>query len=148
MASSDRRAAGTRLPFAPPPPGLGTARPGELFEEVTEQDAAATLRAAEAVGDRLADPSDDAMFPHRPVPADTLARARRCQEVCARFGVPLPAAAVRFPSLHPAVTSVVVGCRSAAGVAANAEAARLPIPDELWHRLADEGYVPRRLLAG
>ncbi|WP_435130621.1 aldo/keto reductase [Actinacidiphila sp. bgisy144] len=94
----------------------------------------------------LADPSDGAMFNYRPVPARELARARRCQEICADFGVPLPAAAVQFPYLHPAVTSVVVGCRSAAEVAANAGAARLPIPGELWERLADEGFVPRQLL--
>ncbi|WP_329373403.1 aldo/keto reductase [Streptomyces sp. NBC_00669] len=96
----------------------------------------------------LADPSDDAMFNYRPVPAEALARARRCQALCDEFGVPLPAAAVQFPYLHPAVTSVVVGCRSAAEVAANAEAARTPVPDELWRRLADEGFVPRELVAG
>ncbi|MFJ8601746.1 hypothetical protein ACIREM_24130 [Streptomyces shenzhenensis] len=33
-----------------------------------------------------------------------LARARRCRELCAGFGVPLAAAAVQFPSLHPTVT--------------------------------------------
>lgn len=96
----------------------------------------------------LADPSDDAMFNYRPVPAEALARARRCQALCDEFGVALPAAAVQFPYLHPAVTSVVVGCRSAAEVTANAEAARTPVPDELWRRLADEGFVPRELVAG
>lgn len=96
----------------------------------------------------LADPSSDAMFDYRPVPARTLARARRCQALCEEFGVPLPAAAVQFPFLHPAVTSVVLGCRSAAEVTANAEAARRPVPDALWHRLADEGFVPAELLEG
>jgi len=93
----------------------------------------------------LADPSSDAMFNYRPVPAETLDRARKCQALCEEFGVPLPAAAVQFPFLHPAVTSVVLGCRSAAEVTANAEAARLPLPDELWHRLAEEGFVPPEL---
>ncbi|MEU6843508.1 aldo/keto reductase [Streptomyces sp. NPDC046716] len=95
----------------------------------------------------LADPSPDAMFNYRPVPAETLDRARRCRALCAEFGVPLPAAAIQFPYLHPAVGSVVVGCRSAAEVTANAAAARFPVPDALWRRLADEGFVPRQLLS-
>ncbi|MEU6609240.1 aldo/keto reductase [Streptomyces shenzhenensis] len=94
----------------------------------------------------LADPAPGAMFNYQPVPGDTLARARRCRELCAGFGVPLAAAAVQFPFLHPAVASVVVGCRSAAEVTANAAAARFAIPDELWHRLAEEGFVPAELL--
>ncbi|MGW1106309.1 aldo/keto reductase [Streptomyces sp. NPDC002540] len=95
----------------------------------------------------LADPSDDAMFNYRPVPAEALARAQRCREICAEFGVPLAAAAIQFPYLHPAVTSVVVGCRSAAEVTANAAASRFPIPDGLWLRLAEEGFVPSQLTA-
>ncbi|MFD8854903.1 aldo/keto reductase [Streptomyces sp. NPDC059604] len=96
----------------------------------------------------LADPSPDAMFNYRPVPDRELARARRCGEICAEFGVPLSAAAIQFPFLHPAVTSVVVGCRSAAEVTANAAAYRFPVPDQLWVRLAEEGFVPARLVAG
>lgn len=94
----------------------------------------------------LADPRPGAMFHYRETPPDVLARARRCRAVCAEFGVPLAAAAVRFPYLHPAVGSVVVGCRSADEVRANAAAARAEIPPELWHRLAAEGFVPPELL--
>ncbi|MFI6873307.1 aldo/keto reductase [Streptomyces sp. NPDC050400] len=94
----------------------------------------------------LADPSPGAMFNYRLVPSEALARARRARELCEAYGVPLPAAALQFPYLHPAVTSVVVGCRSAAEVTANAAAARFPVPDELWRRLAQEGFVPPALL--
>ncbi|WP_338694143.1 aldo/keto reductase [Streptomyces sp. Q6] len=95
----------------------------------------------------LADPTPGAMYNYRPVPARTLDRARRARELCDAYGVPLPAAALQFPYLHPAVTSVVVGCRSADEVTANAAAARFPVPDELWQRLAAEGFVPREVLA-
>ncbi|MCQ4208195.1 aldo/keto reductase [Streptomyces longispororuber] len=94
----------------------------------------------------LADPSPGAMFNYGPVPSEALARARRARELCEAYDVPLPAAALQFPYLHPAVTSVVVGCRSAAEVTANAAAARFPVPDELWRRLAQEGFVPPELL--
>ncbi|MEV5610030.1 aldo/keto reductase [Streptomyces sp. NPDC052225] len=94
----------------------------------------------------LADPAPDAMYNYRPVPPAALARARRARELCAAYDVPLPAAALQFPYLHPAVTSVVVGCRSAAEVTANASAARFPVPDELWRHLAAEGFVPSEVL--
>ncbi|MGY0488439.1 aldo/keto reductase [Streptomyces sp. WG-D5] len=96
----------------------------------------------------LADPTPDAMFHYRPVPAGTLERARRCRDLCAAYDVPLTAAAVQFPLLHPGVASVVLGCRSAAEVRANAHAARFPVPAELWRDLAEAGFVPRELLAG
>ncbi|MFJ6016506.1 aldo/keto reductase [Streptomyces sp. NPDC092952] len=94
----------------------------------------------------LADPTPGAMFNYRPVPAEALERARRCRELCAEYGVPLTAAAIQFPLLHGAVSSVVLGCRSAAEVTANAAAARFPVPDELWLRLAEAGFVPEQLL--
>ncbi|MER7499541.1 aldo/keto reductase [Nonomuraea pusilla] len=95
----------------------------------------------------LADPRPDAMFNYRPVPGEALDRARRCREICAGFGVPLTAAAIRFPFLHPAVRSVVLGCRSEAEVTGNAESFRVAVPDELWERLAEAGFVPPELLA-
>ncbi|MEE1840082.1 MULTISPECIES: aldo/keto reductase [unclassified Streptomyces] len=94
----------------------------------------------------LADPSPGAMFNYRPVPARALERARQCRALCEEYAVPLPAAAIQFPLLHPAVDSVVLGCRSAAEVTANAAAARFPVPDELWQRLAGAGFVPEELL--
>ncbi|MFJ5196807.1 aldo/keto reductase [Streptomyces sp. NPDC088394] len=94
----------------------------------------------------LADPSPGAMFNYRPVPAETLERAQQCRALCEAYEVPLPAAAIQFPLLHTAVNSVVLGCRSAAEVTANAAAARFPIPGELWQRLAEAGFVPEQLL--
>lgn len=94
----------------------------------------------------LADPSPGAMFNYRPVPAETLERAQKCRALCEAYEVPLPAAAIQFPLLHTSVNSVVLGCRSATEVTANAAAARFPIPGELWQRLAEAGFVPEQLL--
>ncbi|WP_053204378.1 aldo/keto reductase [Jiangella muralis] len=95
----------------------------------------------------LAEPSASTMYDYRPVGVDVLARALRCQELCARYDVPLTAAAVQFPLLHPAVGTVLVGCRSGAEVAANVAAAGHEIPAALWAELGDAGYVPAGLLA-
>ncbi|RIQ30164.1 aldo/keto reductase [Jiangella rhizosphaerae] len=94
----------------------------------------------------LAEPSAAAKYDYRPVGPDMLERALRCQEICAGYDVALAAAAVQFPLLHPAVTTVLVGCRSGAEVAANAAAAGREIPADLWAELAAAGYVPAELL--
>ena len=75
-------------------------------------------------------------FDYGPAPPEQVARARALAAVCARWGVPLKAAALQFPLRHPAVGSVVVGCRSPAEVDEDVELFELPIPAGLWEELA------------
>lgn len=89
----------------------------------------------------LADPRPGAHFDHRPAPGPLVERARRAAAVCARYGVRLPAAALRFPFAHPAVVSAVVGATSPEEVRDNARLSRLEIPDALWADLAAEGLL-------
>jgi D-threo-aldose 1-dehydrogenase len=65
-----------------------------------------------------------------------LARARRIEGVCARHGVPVAAAALRYALRHPAVTAAVVGARTAGEIRADAGYVSLDIPDALWTDLA------------
>lgn len=83
----------------------------------------------------LADPFGQNQFDYEPAPAQIRARALRIAEVCAEHGVPIAAAALQFPLAHPAVTSIVVGARSAAEVRENCSLLAVPIPTELWTRL-------------
>jgi D-threo-aldose 1-dehydrogenase len=83
----------------------------------------------------LADPRPGATFDYAPAPDELVARARELERLCAGYGVPLPAAALGYPAGHPAVAGVLVGCRSAAEVAANAAHAATPIPDPLRQEL-------------
>jgi D-threo-aldose 1-dehydrogenase len=83
----------------------------------------------------LADPRDGAMFDYRPATAVELTRARALQRRCHAHDVRLTAAAVRFPSRHPAVDGVVVGARTADEVHQLADDARAKIPPELWAQL-------------
>jgi D-threo-aldose 1-dehydrogenase len=80
----------------------------------------------------LAAPVAGASYDYAAASADLVARARELESICARFGVPLRAAAARFPLLHPAVTSVLIGARSAAEITDALTLADLPIPAELW----------------
>ncbi|NEM91041.1 aldo/keto reductase [Galbitalea soli] len=87
-------------------------------------------------------PRPDAMFDYRPAPPELIARATAIAEVCERFGVTLPDAAVAYPLRHPAVVSVVLGARSAAQVNGNAERYGTVIPDGLWDALRETGLLP------
>ncbi|WP_020138354.1 aldo/keto reductase [Streptomyces sp. 351MFTsu5.1] len=83
----------------------------------------------------LAAPAPGATFDYAPAPEAVLRRARALAERCAAHGVPLAAAALQFPYRHPAVTSVVLGARSAREIADNVDHARREIPQELWDEL-------------
>jgi D-threo-aldose 1-dehydrogenase len=89
----------------------------------------------------LAKPSADSWFDYGPVPPAVLERAQSMDAVCARYSVPLAAAALQFPLAHPAVKTIVVGARTAGEVAENAAWARLPIPAALWDDLRQEGLL-------
>lgn len=65
-----------------------------------------------------------------------VARVEHLRTVCERFGVPLAAAAVQFPGRHPAVSSVLVGCRSPAELDEDVRLLELELPAELWEELA------------
>lgn len=78
-----------------------------------------------------------ATFNYRPAPAAMLARVERLRALAADHGIPLAAAALQFPKRHPAVASVVVGCRAAAEVRANRAAMDLPIPPAFWAAAQD-----------
>jgi D-threo-aldose 1-dehydrogenase len=83
----------------------------------------------------LAAPGPDARFDYAPAAPELVERALTLARVCDRFGFPLRAAAIQYPYRHEAVTSVLVGCRSAAEVADGVANARFVIPEQLWEEL-------------
>ena len=84
----------------------------------------------------LAAPTPDATYDYEAAPGALISRALRLQEICEQAGVPLRAAAARFPLAHPAVASVLIGARSAAEVTDAIALRGLDIPPELWQSLA------------
>ena len=80
----------------------------------------------------LVDPQPTSTYDYQTVEDSVLRNALRLKEICERHGVPLRAAALQFPSRHPAVRSVLIGARSPQEVRDCVEMAELPIPDELW----------------
>ncbi|MEO3857236.1 aldo/keto reductase [Acrocarpospora sp. B8E8] len=72
-----------------------------------------------------------------PASPELLDRVRRLARICEKHGVTLPQAALAFPLRHPAVSSVVLGMRSADEVRQNMALAASSIPEALWDDLAE-----------
>jgi D-threo-aldose 1-dehydrogenase len=89
----------------------------------------------------LADPKAGAHYNYQAAPPELIERAQRIGAVCARHGVPIKAAAIQFPLGHPAVTCVVVGCRSVAQLDESIAMFELPIPSAMWQELKHEGLL-------
>ena len=68
-------------------------------------------------------------------------KVRRIETVCAKFNVPLPAAALQFLLAHPAVASHVPGTRDVAQMEQNIALVSHPIPVEFWQELKRQGLL-------
>jgi D-threo-aldose 1-dehydrogenase len=74
-------------------------------------------------------------FDYESAPADVLERRDALEAACARYAVPLAAAAIQFPLRHPAVESILVGARSPGEIRTDARLLADAVPDELWSEL-------------
>jgi D-threo-aldose 1-dehydrogenase len=89
----------------------------------------------------LISPKADAMYDYAPVRGEVLEKARALEAVCREFDVPLRAAALQFAAAHPAVTSVVIGARTAEEVDDALASCELVRPADLWSELKKPGLV-------
>ncbi|MFC8261487.1 aldo/keto reductase [Streptomyces sp. NPDC057291] len=90
----------------------------------------------------LADPRPGATYDYAAAPITLLDRALRIKAVTEAHGVPLRAAALRYPLAHPAVASVLVGTRSPDEMHDAADLLSREIPDAVWDDLRAEGLLP------
>ncbi|WP_034275553.1 aldo/keto reductase [Actinospica robiniae] len=90
----------------------------------------------------LADPHRAATYDYGAVPKDVLTRALRMQVVCEKHGSTLRAAALQFPAGHSAVSSVLIGARSAGEVRDAVQQAAAVVPPQAWHELRAAGLLP------
>ena len=74
-------------------------------------------------------------YAYQDAPADLVERTRRIAAACARFGVPLGAAALQFSLRDPRITATIVGMTRPERIAQTLELARHPVPEALWLEL-------------
>jgi aryl-alcohol dehydrogenase-like predicted oxidoreductase len=84
----------------------------------------------------LVDPDVHRTYDYAPASDAVLAHARRLRAVCDAHGVALGAAALQFVLRHPAVTTVLVGARSAAEARLDLAFATAPITDAVLEEIA------------
>lgn len=113
---------------------------GEL-QLCVERGASVVIGAPFASGILAIGPREGATYGYRPAEDEVLARARRADEICQRFGVPLGAAALQFPFGYPAVVSIIPGPNAPDQVRTNLAWMRHDIPTELWSQLKSEGLI-------
>jgi D-threo-aldose 1-dehydrogenase len=101
-----------------------------------EREGVAVIAAGVFNSGLLADPRPGATYDYAPAAEPLVRRAAEMKATCESEGVSLRAAALQFPLRHPAVSSVLVGARSAQEMAENASDFASPIPPLLWDRLA------------
>jgi D-threo-aldose 1-dehydrogenase len=89
----------------------------------------------------LADPRPGTHYNYRAAPDELVRRAAHIKAVCERRGVSQKAVAIQFPLGHPAVQTVLTGCRSVDELNENVEAFQAPIPPALWEDLKAEGLL-------
>lgn len=89
-------------------------------------------------------PDATAKFDYDEVPPATLERARHIAGICRSHDVDLPAAAIAFPLMHPAVVSVALGMRTAAQVRENVTRFQKSLPTEVWIELVNAGLLDPR----
>jgi D-threo-aldose 1-dehydrogenase len=80
-------------------------------------------------------PDPDATFDYGPAGPALIRQATRLAEVCERYNVSLPAAALQFPLRHPAVAAVVAGTGTPQQVTEAVDRLSTPVPDQLWQDL-------------
>lgn len=86
-------------------------------------------------------PASDAKYDYGQAPPDMIARARQLAGICERHGTTLPEAAIAFPLLHPAVSTVAIGMRTAEQVDSNVGRYEHAVPKQLWVDLIESGLI-------
>ena len=83
-----------------------------------------------------------ATYDYIPAPEALIDRANAIAEVCEEFETDLPTAAMQFSLRHPAVSSVVLGCRDGRQVSEGIDRLEATIDDALWDALIARGLLP------
>jgi D-threo-aldose 1-dehydrogenase len=120
---------------------LGQDPLGELFPLCARTGTAIIQGGAYHSGILATGPRPGATFDFAEAPEPILKKAGLIQEVCQRYQVPLPAAALQFSAAPPVVASVLVGSSSPEQQARNIRLMQTPIPAQLWGDLRSEGLI-------
>ena len=76
-----------------------------------------------------------AFYNYDQAPEKIMKKVNEIEEICRQYDVPLKAAALQFPLLHPTHFSVIPGGQSTIEMSSNLDSINFEIPGELWDSL-------------
>ena len=91
-------------------------------------------------------PTQTTKYAYRPASEALLGAVNAMQEVCARHGVPLAAAALQYSLREPRITSTVVGMSRPERYDEALDLAAHPVPDKLWAEIDEIAPAPEHWL--
>lgn len=80
-------------------------------------------------------PSQYPRYAYSEAPTTMVDRAKALEAICARYDVPLAAAALQFSLRDPRITGTIVGMTRPERIAQTLDLARIEIPDACWDEL-------------
>jgi D-threo-aldose 1-dehydrogenase len=110
-----------------------------LFKVAAERGVAVLNGAPYASGLLAKGPDTQARYAYQAATSEVTERVRKVAEVCARYDVPLAAAALQFSMRHPLIASTIVGVTRTERIAETLQLAKYTIPAELWRDLEPLG---------
>jgi D-threo-aldose 1-dehydrogenase len=81
---------------------------------------------------------EGAHYNYAPAPPEIMEKTRNIETVCARFNIPMKAAALQFPFGHPTVVSNIPGVKTKERFEENLSLFTHPIPADFWAALKEE----------
>jgi len=109
---------------------------GPFWDDCARRGVAAVNAAPYGGGMLVRGPRSYARYAYRAASDDVMARAGQLEALCARYAVPLAAAALQFSLRDPRIASTIVGVSAPEQIAQTVAFASHPIPQELWDELA------------
>jgi D-threo-aldose 1-dehydrogenase len=107
----------------------------EMFEFAKSRNIAVLNAAPYASGILAKGAAKQPLFAYMPADDDIISRANAIEAICAKYAVPMGAAALQFSMRSPLVASTICGVSSPERVQQTIDWANFDIPDTLWKEL-------------
>jgi D-threo-aldose 1-dehydrogenase len=80
-------------------------------------------------------------FEYGPVPKEILAKLEKIKGLCAKYSVPIKAAALQFSLAHPAAAAIIPGASKPERIKEDHAALKAKVPGDFWHDLRAQGRL-------
>ena len=113
----------------------------EVFLECKKREIAIIIGSPYASGILAAGLKNESTYGYAPANSKILKKIKSIESICSKYDVPLKAASLQFPLLHPLVSSVIPGVLNKVEVLENIRMIKHTIPRELWLDLKNNGLL-------